>query len=268
MATLKLTGAIGLFCAVVASACADSSPSIPTSPSAASPSGPTGQTALESPVVVSATMNDAELNAAFGHGHGNGNGGNPNANGGGNQNGHGDDADHNDGPPAIQAPVPPAAKTVEIEGLISAIAGGVVTVNGQAVVVPPTVIVHHGSHLFDFSDLDIGDRVHIRASLILAVLTASEVKLQNAGGRDDGEDDDVFGGSDQLLIEGLIKLNDDPGACPSRTLTMGSTLVHTSTATVYVNVTCATLAGITDVKITGVIQPDTSFLALKIERVP
>ena len=49
---------------------------------------------------------------------------------------------------------------------------------------------------------------------------------------------------------------------------MGSTLVRADAATVYVGVTCATLVDGTRIRVTGVIQPDTSFLALKIERVP
>jgi hypothetical protein len=213
-----------------------------------------------------------EPNQGFGNGHGNGNGngngGNPNGNGGGNQNGHGDG---HDGvrPPTTEAPTPPSGKKVEIEGLISAIAGAVLIVNGQNVLVPATVIVHHGSHLLDFAELQVGDRVHIRANLIADVLTAREVKLQNPGDQNIDDDDDDDGGDDEeLLIDGLVSQLGNDLACPTKAFTMGSTRIHANAATVYIGITCATLANGTHVKVTGVIQPDTSFVATKIERVP
>jgi Domain of unknown function (DUF5666) len=271
MPTLKLTGALGLFCVVLASACTDSSPSVPTSPSAVSSSGSSAQagavTSSASSAAV-ATVSGPEVSAALGNGHGNGNGGgngnghgNPNVNGGGNGNGNGN------GPPATPGPI--TSKKVEIEGLISAIAGNVLTVNGQNVVVPLTVIVHHGSHLFDFTDLEVGDRVHIRARLVSELLTASEVKLQNPGDQADEEDDgDDDGDDNQILIQGLIVGLTVGESCPARTFTMGSTLVHTSADTVYVDATCPTLVNGAKVKVTGTIQDDTSLLAAKVEVVP
>jgi hypothetical protein len=208
-------------------------------------------------------MSATEQNDGFGNGHGNGNG---NGNGGGNQNGH-DDGHDTVKPPSTLTPTPTSGKKVEIEGLITAIAGALLTVNGEKVLVPPTVIVHHGSHLVDFADLQVGDRVHIRANLLLEVLTASEVKLQNPGEQGIADDDDE-GEDDELVIEAFISQLGNDLVCPAHAFTLGSTRVHVNAATVYVGLTCATLANGVHVKVTGVIQPDTSFLVLKIERLP
>ncbi len=141
---------------------------------------------------------------------------------------------------------------MEIEGLIGAIAGNMLTVSGQRVVAPPSVIVRHGSRVLRFTDLKVGDRVHIRASFVLEVLTASEVKLQNQGGdvdEDDGDD------NEEIVIDGLIANLTEAGTCPARRFTIVSALVQTSAATVYINATCATLTNGAHVKVKGTIQP-------------
>jgi hypothetical protein len=88
------------------------------------------------------------------------------------------------------APGTPGPKKVQIEGLISATGGDSITVNGQNVVVPSTCPIRHGSTLFTFDDLHIGDRVHVTANKVtdstgavasITTLEATEVKLQNPG---------------------------------------------------------------------------------------
>ena len=79
----------------------------------------------------------------------------------------------------------PAARVVQIEGLITAIAGTSMTVNDQLVAVPADTVIRHGSRAVAFSELLVGDRVHVKARLNGTVLEASEVMLQNSGGGDD-----------------------------------------------------------------------------------
>jgi hypothetical protein len=163
MHTLKLTGAIGLLSAVLASAC--SSSSLPTSPSAV----PAFDGAQASSLAgdSSADPGASGVSSTFGkptaNGAGNGNGGNGNGNGnGGGGNGNGNGGGNGQNPaPSAPAPNAPAPKKVELEGLISAIAGNVLTVNGQNVTVPATVVPHHGSKVVPFADLKVGDRVQV-----------------------------------------------------------------------------------------------------------
>jgi Domain of unknown function (DUF5666) len=69
----------------------------------------------------------------------------------------------------------------EIEGLISAInpAGPSITVNGLLISVPGGTPITHGSTSYVFADLQTGDRVHVKATMVGGVLTAQDVNLQN-----------------------------------------------------------------------------------------
>jgi hypothetical protein len=131
---------------------------------------------------------------------------NDNGNGNGNGNGGGQDKDKGKDqptvpsapqPPGSTTPTAPGLKKVELEGLISAKSGDAITVNAQTVVVPPTCPIRHGSTAFTFSDLKVGDRVHVRASRTTVgagatastTLEAQEVKLQNPGSGDVDDED-------------------------------------------------------------------------------
>jgi Domain of unknown function (DUF5666) len=255
MPTLKLTGAIGLFCASFAIACAGPSSSI-TAPSAVLLSDSSAQVSAVSSSASSAateTGSVPELSASLGNGHGNGNGGGGNGNGSGNPqpNGNGNGNGHVTPPPTVQAPAPPSSKKVELEGAISAIAGNMLTVNGQDVVVPLTVVVHHGSHQFEFTDLKVGDRVHVRASLILDVLTASDVKLQNPGDEEEEPGDPTDG--TELSVDGLVSLL-SAGACPAKTFKVGTQSVQTNVSTVFAGGTCNVIIDGGHVQVLGVLQ--------------
>lgn len=112
-------------------------------------------------------------------------------------------------PPSNTTPPAPTTKKVQLEGLIAAKAASSVTVNGQVVNVPASAVIRHGSRQFQFSDLRVGDRVHVKATRIQAsnsaspsasTLEATEVKLQNPGDRDDDEEDDPADPPARLLV--------------------------------------------------------------------
>jgi hypothetical protein len=197
--TLRLFVAAGAV--LVTAACGDSSkPLSPTSPSAMTANG------------LSAEMGDANAESgATGKGGNPGKPDNP-----GNGNGNGNDKDKDDKgkppstPPSPPAPAPPspgapAAPTnpvtgkVEIEGLITAIAGTSITVNGQVVSVPAGTVIRHGSRAVAFTELSIGDRVHVKALRQGTGLEATEVKLQNSGPGDD-DDDGVEDGAGTVFV--------------------------------------------------------------------
>jgi hypothetical protein len=263
MSTLKLTGAFGLCCAVLTAACADPSGSLPNSPTAITSSRASGQASTVSSSASSVAGGAGnEPSTAYGNGNGNGNGG-PKPNGGGNGNGNGNGSGgngnggggngngHGNQPAPAPSPVPPTSKKVELEGLISAIAGHVLTVTGQNVLVPPTVVVHHGSHLFEFADLVVGDRVHVRAQLVDGALVASDLKLQNPG---DGEEEttEIPDGT-ELSVEGFVSLL-SAGVCPVKTFNVGAQEVATDAATVFAGGICTAMVNGGHVLVVGVVQ--------------
>ncbi len=186
MFSVKTFGPIVLAGAMlVSAACGDSAKSMnPTAPSA----------------VAAASLNveATDATAESGTTAGKGNPGKPDNPGNGN--GKPDDkgkAPSTDTPPSNTSPGAPTAPTnpvtgrVQIEGLIAAIVGTSITVNGQSVAVPADAVIRHGSRAVAYSELSIGDRVHVKARMQTAGLEATEVKLQNPGS---GDDDDDGGG--------------------------------------------------------------------------
>ena len=175
MITLKTTSSLVLVGALFTAACGDSKSSmLPTAPSAV---GAAGQ----------------GLDAGDGMSSPNAKGGvkGPPADRGGN----GKKPAENPGgkAPSNTSPGAPGLKKVELEGLITEKGGDSITVRGQQVVVPSTCPIRHGQTQYTFADLNVGDRVHVRASrlategsttMVVTTLEATEVILQNP---DDGE---------------------------------------------------------------------------------
>lgn len=209
MYTSKTLWSLVLVGSALTAACSDSkSSSNPTAPSALT------SAALNSEAGFTDGVSSATGGPRGNNGGGNGNGGSDNGNGNGNGNGGGkpDDPGNGNGngngnqppppsapqPPTNTSPAAPGAKKVEIEGLISAKSVDSITVNGQTVVVPSSCVIRHGSTTFQFSDLNVGDRVHVRAERITTgtgsaattTLQATEVMLQNPGGGDDDDEGD------------------------------------------------------------------------------
>ena len=66
------------------------------------------------------------------------------------------------------------------------------------VTVTPDTVIRHGNRRFEFSELSVGDRVHVRAARVTSTgsgalasastLEAQEIMLQNPGDGDDGEE--------------------------------------------------------------------------------
>jgi hypothetical protein len=109
--------------------------------------------------------------------------GNPDQSGKDKNSGKKDDGSSSESTPTT----PGSSKTVQLEGLISDIVGDTITVNSQIVTVPLTAIIRHGSRAVTFAELQVGDRVHVKATLVGEVLEASEVNLQNPVGNGDSE---------------------------------------------------------------------------------
>ena len=220
--------------ALAAAACGDSKSSLnPTAPSAVSADAISVEADADA---VSGSMakgpkpgnGNGNGNGNSGGGNGNGNGGGGNGNGGGgNGNGNGNCNDPrtptNTSPTAPTAPVPPGKSKVEFEGLLQAVGGGSITVNGQVITVTSETVIRHGNRTFELSDLHVGDRVHVRANrvappaggtttLVETTLQAAVILVQNPGDATDpgeGEDDGLVSVSafDASAIEGVAGNN-------------------------------------------------------------
>jgi hypothetical protein len=143
--------------------------------------------------------------ARGGNNNGGGNGNGRGNNGNGNGNGHGNDNQPSGpgggGPPSNTSPSAPGLNKVEIEGLVQAVGADTLTVNAQMVLVPEDAVIRHGQTPIELSAINIGDRVHVRATrmssaagdalVAVASLQATLIIVQNpGGGDDDGEDPD------------------------------------------------------------------------------
>lgn len=106
--------------------------------------------------------------------------------------------------------IPSGQAKNELEGLITAIAadGSTITVNDASThgnvtvkVVPGTTRIWRGNQTLTVADLDVGDRVHVRALINDdASLTALEIILQNPADEDDDNDT-----TSTVQLEGLIQ---------------------------------------------------------------
>ena len=143
-------------------------------------------------------------------------------------------------------------------GIVSAIAGGVLTVDGISVAAGPDAIIRHGNRVLTMADIEVGDHVQARGVMEGTTLVAVEIKVQDVG---EGDGDD----GEEVEIEGLISGLTSTATCPVVTFTIGTTTVKTSAATQFDDITCAALANNTRVEVEGTRQADGSILATKVE---
>lgn len=205
----RMIWTLGIAAALGTAACGDAKSSmIPTSPSALS---------ADTVSAGSADGTSGSMHHRPGHGGGPGNG-----------NGNGNQPPTNTSPPPT-SPVAPGKSKVEIEGRIQAVSSNSILVNGQVIMVTSETVIRHGNRMFDLSDLNVDDRVHVRASRVttpaapgaaVATLEATLILLQNPGDGDGTETD------------GLVSVTaSDPTATEAPVSTGTFTLTRTGTAT-------------------------------------
>ena len=147
------------------------------------------------------------------------------------------------------------AQAQELEGLISAInlAARTMVVNGTNVSVPTTATIRHGNETLSFSQLKLGQRVHVRGTLSGSTMIASEVKLQDENPPEKAEAE----------VEGTVSAQS--GSCPTLTFLVKTTKVATDAGTAFKGGTCAAIANGVKVEVEGVRQADGSIKATKVE---
>jgi hypothetical protein len=153
-----------------------------------------------------------------------------------------------------------ADNTMEIEGLVTAVGAGTLTVSGKTIVVPASTVIVHGGTTLALSDIKMGDRVHVKATTsgTPPVITATKIEVQQ-GAATPGK------GGDDDNNEASGKISAKAGVCPALTFSVGSTPVATNSSTKFEGVSCATLANGTKVDVSGVRQASGVLLASKVE---
>ena len=148
------------------------------------------------------------------------------------------------------------ANGVELEGLIASInlSGRTLVVNGTTVSVPATATIRHGDTTFNFADLRVGQRVHVKGAATGSTIVASEVKLQDENPEPPDDDEAEAEGT----VTGL------GGTCPALTFTVHSTRVSTNTSTQFLQGTCGQLKNGSKVEVEGTRLSDGSITAAKV----
>jgi Domain of unknown function (DUF5666) len=128
-----------------------------------------------------------------------------------------------------------------------------------------STVIRHGSKTVAFSDLKIGDHVQVRGTRDGSTVTASEIKVEQAGQGGDADDDDDNEDNDQgAEVEGRVS-NLGSSSCPGITFMIGSTKVTADQNTTYGKGTsCSAIKNDLKVDLKGTKQNDGSVLASRI----
>lgn len=143
-------------------------------------------------------------------------------------------------------------KKAEIKGRITEIdpAARTLHVSGTLVNVPMDAKIRRGSHILEFIDLKIGDKVEVRGVFTGTALQASEIKVE--GERKGG------------LYEVEGKVWELDGTCPALTFMVKDKHILTDGATYFKRSTCLDLHDDAKVEVKGIRQADGSILAVEV----
>jgi hypothetical protein len=145
----------------------------------------------------------------------------------------------------------------KVVGFVSSKFSDTLTVNGITVVAGPGAVIRHGNRTLTIADIEVGDHIQARGAMEGTTLIATEIKVEDTG-LDNGDVDEVE-------LKGAVAGLTGTASCPLVTFMIGATNVTTSAATVFDDVTCATLANAAIVEVDGVRLADGSILATKVE---
>jgi hypothetical protein len=254
---------IGVAATILSTACGDGASRSPVAPSAAPGSAVFATDAAGDGASALASRGDLSTLGRGGNGNGNGNGGgngNGNGNGGdkdkdGNDNGNQGSGNGNGGPGSGG---PGRSQETRVVGFVSAKGADTIVVNDVTVAPAIDGVIRHGNRSLTMADIEVGDHVQARGAMEGTTLVATEIKVQDTG-RDNDDDDDV----DEF--EGVISGLSATAGCPVVTFNLGTTRVTTSAATLFDDVTCATLADNMFVEVHGIRQSDGSILATRVD---
>lgn len=145
-----------------------------------------------------------------------------------------------------------------VVGFVSARFADTLTVNGITVAGGPGVVIRHGNRALTMADIQVGDHIQARGNMDGTTLVATEIKVEDTGNDNDENENEAE-------LKGTVSAFSGAATCPAATFMIGTTKVTTSAATVFDDVTCATLADGAIVEVEGTRQADGSILATKVE---
>ena len=128
-----------------------------------------------------------------------------------------------------------------------------------------STVIRHGSKTVPFSDLKVGDHVQVRGTRDGSTVTATEIKVEQAGQGGDNEDDDD--NDHEAEVSGRVSglLNSNSNSCPAIAFMIGNTKVRADQNTTYGNNTsCSAIKNDLKVEVKGTKQNDGSVLARRI----
>ena len=130
-----------------------------------------------------------------------------------------------------------------------------------------STVIRHGSKTVPFSDLKVGDHVQVRGTRDGSTVTATEIKVEQAGQGGDNEDDDDDDNDHEAEVSGRVSglLNSNSNSCPAIAFMIGNTKVTADQHTTYgKNTSCTAIKNDLKVEVTGSRQSDGSVLASRI----
>lgn len=153
-----------------------------------------------------------------------------------------------------------ADNRIELEGRITAIdaVARTIQVEGKTVTVTPDTMIRHGSMVVQFSDLKVGDRVHVKGTVAGTTITALIVEAQQ-----------MDGGPPQqgtVDVEGVVSAL--AGSCPTLTFKLGTTIVKTTAQTTFTTGPCSAIIMGSQVETEGLKQADGTVTALRVKLEP
>jgi uncharacterized protein DUF5666 len=167
-----------------------------------------------------------------------------------------------------------ANNQVEIDGIVAAVnaGAGTLTVGSTTVTVPASATIRHGSTTLHLTDIHVGDRVEIKATVTGTTTMATEIQVETEHGGDDngtpGGDHGTPGGDDhgggEAELSGTVA--GKGGSCPSISFTVNSTSVSTNGSTEFKDVSCTALANGNRVEVKGTKQSNGSVMASRVEK--
>jgi hypothetical protein len=163
------------------------------------------------------------------------------------------------------------ADGLEVEGIISAAAGGIITVGrlNTQVLVPPGTPITKGNVAGQISDLVPGVRVHVKATRSGTTLTAVTVIIQSGNNGENGSnpsnktDTNESNSASEVKFSGVLGLA-PTGTCPQVTFTVNGKTVKSNSSTRF-DGGCTNIVKGATVSGEGATQTDGSILATEIE---
>ncbi len=169
---------------------------------------------------------------------------------------------------------------VELEGRVTLISGQTLRVADKDVLVPSGTPIRHGGTTVAFTDVHVGDRVHVRGMKTAAGVTAIEIEWQTGQPgspgapvppptsptppKDDDPKDDHPKDGQGVEVKGQVA--GLSGSCSSLHFTVGTSRVVTSAKTEFRGTTCATLANGDQVQVKATKQSDGTLLAIGVQK--